>query len=314
MKLKTVFIDGSAGTTGLRIYERLANRKDVELIKLSEAVRKDIGARKEAINNADIVFLCLPDAAAIEAVSLADNPNTVIIDTSTAHRTNPDWTYGFPELSNNREKIKNAKRIANPGCHASGFIALVNPLVSSGMINKDTYLTCFSLTGYSGGGKKMIAEYEDANRSPLLSAPRQYALTQQHKHLKEMAAICGLSNLPAFSPIVADFYSGMEVSVPLFKKDVKGTIEDIKAVYQNTFSCGLVHFSEDTNEGGFLSAAAYSGRDDMEITVSGNEERILLTARFDNLGKGASGAALQNMNIVMGVPENTGLCTEGESV
>ena len=312
VNLKNIFIDGSAGTTGLRIFERLENRKDVNLIRLSEEVRKDIGARKEAINSADIVFLCLPDAAAIEAVSLAENPDTVIIDTSTAHRTNPEWTYGFPELADNREKIKTAKRIANPGCHASGFIALINPLVSAGLIDKNTYLTCLSLTGYSGGGKKMIAEYEDENRSPLLSAPRQYGLTQQHKHLKEMSKISGISNLPAFSPIVADFYSGMEVSVPLFKKDVKGSLEEIKAVYKEIYSCGLVHFEDETDEGGFLSAAAYSGRDDMEVTVSGNEERILLTARFDNLGKGASGAALQNMNIVMGVPENTGLCTKGE--
>lgn len=310
--MKKIFIDGSAGTTGLRIFERLENRNDVEIIKLSEEVRKDVGARKEAINSADIVFLCLPDAAATEAVSLADNENTVIIDTSTAHRTNPDWTYGFPELSNNREIIKTAKRIANPGCHASGFIALIEPLVAAGLIDKDTYLTCFSLTGYSGGGKKMIAEYEDENRSNLLSAPRQYGLTQQHKHLKEMAAISGLSNLPAFSPIVGDFYSGMEVSIPLFKKDLKGTMEDIKAVYGNVYKSGLVHFTDETDEGGFLSAAAFSGRDDMEVTVSGNDERILLTARFDNLGKGASGAALQNMNIVMGVPEDTGLCTKGE--
>ncbi len=305
--MATVFIDGSAGTTGLRIFERLEQRTDIQLIKLSEEVRKDTAARKEAINSADIVFLCLPDAAAIEAVSLLENTKTVIIDTSTAHRTNPDWAYGFAELGNKREQIKGATRIANPGCHASGFIALVWPLVKAGIIKPDVYLTCFSLTGYSGGGKKMIAEYESAGRSLLLSAPRQYGLTQQHKHLKEMAAISGLSNLPAFSPIVADFYSGMEVSVPLFAKDVRGSIEDIAAVYADTYKEGLVQYVPQADEEGFLSAAAYSGRDDMEVTVSGNAERILLTARFDNLGKGASGAAIQNMNIVLGTKEAEGL-------
>lgn len=309
--MTTVFIDGSAGTTGLRIYERLEVRNDIKLIRLPEEVRKDTEARREAINSADIVYLCLPDAAAIEAVSLADNPNTVIIDTSTAHRTNPDWTYGFAELGY-REQIRASKRIANPGCHASGFIALIQPLVKEGLLSEDAYLTCFSLTGYSGGGKKMIAEYEDENVSPLLLAPRQYGLTQQHKHLTEMAAICSLSNLPAFSPIVSNFYSGMEVSVPLFKKDIKGTIGNIKEVYENTYKNGLVHFNAEADEGGFLSAAAFSGRDDMEVTVTGNEERILLTARFDNLGKGASGAAIQNMNIVMGVKEDTGLTVKGE--
>ncbi len=307
-----VFIDGSAGTTGLRIFERLERRDDICLMKLPEAVRKDAGARKEAINNADIVFLCLPDAAAIEAVSLTENPETVIIDTSTAHRTNPDWAYGFAELGTNREKIRQAKRIANPGCHASGFIALVQPLVNSGILSPDVYLTCFSLTGYSGGGKKMITEYEADAPSPLFGAPRQYALGQQHKHLPEMAAVCGLSNFPAFSPIVADFYSGMEVSVPIFQKDVSGSMEDIKAIYRDTYKTGLVHYKEAADEDGFLSAGAYAGRDDMEVTVTGNAERILLTARFDNLGKGASGAAIQNMNIVMGVPEDTGLCTKGE--
>ncbi len=305
--MATVFIDGSAGTTGLRIYERLEQRKDITLLRLPEEVRKDTAARKEAINRADIVFLCLPDAAAIEAVSLLDNKETVIIDTSTAHRTNGDWTYGFPELGNQREKIQRATRIANPGCHASGFIALVYPLVSAGILEKNAKLSCFSLTGYSGGGKKMIAEYEGEDVSPLLKAPRQYGLSQTHKHLREMAQISGLQKLPLFSPIVADFYSGMEVSVPLFAEDIKGTMEDIAAVYKNTYKTGLVHFCEKADEDGLLSAAAFSGRDDMEVTVTGNEERILLTARFDNLGKGASGAALQNMNIVLGTKEAEGL-------
>ncbi len=310
--MATVFIDGSAGTTGLRIFERIGNREDITLLRLPEELRKDTEARREAINSADIVFLCLPDAAAIEAVSLLENPETVVIDTSTAHRTNPTWAYGFPELSGKREKIKEAKRIANPGCHASGFIALIEPLVRAKLIKPDAFLSCFSLTGYSGGGKKMIAEYEDTERSPLLSAPRQYGLTQSHKHLPEMAAVCGLSNAPTFCPIVADFYSGMEVTVPLHKKDFCGTLSDIRAVYAEAYKEGLVHFCEETGEGGFLSAAAFSGRDDMEITALGNEERIVLTARFDNLGKGASGAAIQNMNIVLGVPEDTGLTVKGE--
>lgn len=307
-----VFIDGSAGTTGLRIYERLAARKDIELITLREEERKDISARKEAINRADVVFLCLPDAAAIEAVALLENKNTVVIDTSTAHRTNPDWTYGFAELGDAREKIAKSKRIANPGCHASGFIALIWPLVQGGLLLPEAFLSCFSLTGYSGGGKKMIAEYEAEERNPLLSAPRQYGLTQTHKHLPEMVSICGLANAPAFSPIVADFYSGMEVTVPLFKKDVNGFIEDVVTLYQKTYQTGLVRYNPSADEAGFLSAAALAGRDDMEIFVSGNVDRILLTARFDNLGKGASGAAIQNMNIVLGLPEDTGLCLKGE--
>lgn len=305
-----VFIDGSAGTTGLRIYDRLSVRSDIELIKLTEELRKDPSARKEAINSADVVYLCLPDAAAIEAVSFLENKNTVIIDTSTAHRTNDAWAYGFPELKGMRDKIKNAKLIANPGCHASGFVALVQPLVEAGLLKKDANLSCFSLTGYSGGGKKMIADYEMEGRDKLLGAPRQYGLTQAHKHLPEMVKICGIENAPAFCPIVADFYSGMEVSVPVFKKDLTGDMKDIIDLYKNTYNTKIIHFDENADEGGFLSAAAFSGRDDMQICVSGNDERIILTSRFDNLGKGASGAAIQNMNIVLGVDETTGLVTE----
>ena len=302
-----VFIDGSAGTTGLRINERLANRPDLELIRLPEALRKDTEARRAALNEADIAFLCLPDAAAIEAVSLVTNPNTVIIDTSTAHRTAPGWTYGFPELEGQREKIQASRRIANPGCHASGFIALVAPLVRAGLLSPDTPLTAFSLTGYSGGGKSMIAEYENAEHDPLLDAPRMYGLTQKHKHLPEMVAICGLSQAPVFCPIVAPYYAGMEVTVPLFKEQLKGTLEDVKNAYRALAGKGLVRFAETADENGFLSGNALEGRDDMQITVSGNEDRILLVARFDNLGKGASGAAIQNMNLVLGVPESTGL-------
>ena len=303
-----VFIDGSAGTTGLRIAERLSQRKDIELIRLSEENRKDKKARKEAIRQADIVFLCLPDAAAIEAVELAEGSCAKIIDTSTAHRVNDGWTYGFPELKGQRDKIKSNTRIANPGCHASGFIALVAPLTQSGLIGKDAQLSCFSLTGYSGGGKKMIAEYEDENRSPLLKAPRQYALSQQHKHLKEMAHLCGLENMPVFCPIVGDFYSGMEVSVSLFAKDVNGNIDDIRRLYAEYYNEGLVFVDDSEDETGMLSANRYSGRDDMCISVHGNEDRIILTARFDNLGKGASGAAIQNMNILLGIDEKRGLC------
>lgn len=302
-----VFIDGSSGTTGLRIRERLCNRKDIELIALDEVCRKDAGARRDAFQKADVSFLCLPDAAAVEAVELAKDSGAVIIDTSTAHRTAAGWAYGMPELTEYKEKIAKAKYIANPGCHASGFIALVAPLVEKGLLAKDTLLTCFSLTGYSGGGKNMIAEYEDPQRSPLLNAPRQYALGQMHKHLKEMNVVCGLENAPVFCPIVADFYSGMEVTVPLFKKDLQGSMADVRRIYAEYYTGPLIRFNEAADEKGFLSAAAFSGRDDMEITVTGNEDRILLVSRFDNLGKGASGAAIQNMNIVLGLPETEGL-------
>ena len=303
-----IFIDGSAGTTGLRIYERLESRKDIELIRLSEELRKDTNARKTAINSADIAFLCLPDAAAIEAVSLVENDNTVIIDTSTAHRTNPDWAYGFPELSaENAQKITVSKRIAVPGCHASGFISLVFPLIKAGILDKNALLTCFSVTGYSGGGKKMIAEYESEERDPLLSAPRQYGIAQKHKHLPEMTAVCGLKNPPMFSPVVADFYSGMTVTVPLFKAQIKGTAEDIKKIYKEKYNGSVVRYKEEFDEGGFVSANRLSGKDSMEISVSGNEDRILLVSRYDNLGKGASGAAVECMNIVMGVGKTTGL-------
>ena len=302
-----IFIDGSAGTTGLRIYERLENRADISLIKLPEQLRKDPAARKEAINSADIVFLCLPDDAAREAVGFIENKNTAVIDTSTAHRVNPNWVYGFPEIGNNRAKIANAKLVANPGCHASGFIALVTPLIEAGVLKADTTLSCFSLTGYSGGGTKMIAEYESPDVSALYKAPRQYGLTQQHKHLAEMKNVTGIGSLPLFCPIVADFYSGMEVTVPIAAGDIKTDIKGLYEIYRNYYDNGLVHFCEDVQEGGFLSAAAFSGRDDMQITVCGNDERIILVARYDNLGKGASGSAIQNMNILMGVDEKTGL-------
>ena len=302
-----IFIDGSAGTTGLRIRERLAERSDLSLIVLSEELRKDTEARRQALNEADIAFLCLPDAAAIEAVSLIENPNTAVIDTSTAHRVNPAWEYGFPELHGRRERIASSKRIANPGCHASGFVALVEPLVRAGVLAPDARLTAYSLTGYSGGGKKMIAEYEDTERDCLLDAPRMYGLTQNHKHLPEMGAVCGLAEAPIFCPVVAPYYAGMEVTVPLFAKDIKGSAEDICNIYRDYYQSGLIRFAEHNSEAGLLSANAFEGRDDMEITVQGNDARILLVARFDNLGKGASGAAIQNMNILLGVDETAGL-------
>ena len=302
-KMKKIFIDGKAGTTGLRIYDRLQNRSDITLITLSEAERKDTEARRRALNEADIAFLCLPDAAAVEAVSLVDNPNTVIIDASTAHRTNPDWTYGFPELSPAHEAaVKTSKRIAVPGCHAGGFIALVYPLVETGLLSPASLLTCHSITGYSGGGKQMIADYEAEDRSELLGAPRQYGITQQHKHLKEMKAITGLDAFPIFCPIVSSFYSGMEVTVPLFASQLKAgtTVEDIRAIYREKYTGPIVNYAESADQGGFLSAAALSGKDSMTVSVYGNDERILLTAVYDNLGKGASGAALECLNLVMG--------------
>ncbi len=302
-----VFIDGSAGTTGLRIYERLSNRKDIELLSLTEELRKDREARREMLNTADIVFLCLPDDAARESVSLISNDTTAVIDTSTAHRTADGWAYGFPELSGRRDQIKSSKRIANPGCHASGVIALVAPLIEKGIMSKDASLAVTSLTGYSGGGKKMIAEYEAADRSPLLAAPRMYGLSQVHKHLPEIGKVCNLEKAPVFSPIVAPFYSGMEVIVSLARENFSGSLSDIKSVYENYYKTGLVKFNENADESGFLSAAAFSGRDDMEVSVFGNDERVVLVSRFDNLGKGASGAAIQNMNILLGVDEKTGL-------
>jgi N-acetyl-gamma-glutamyl-phosphate reductase len=308
--MKKVFIDGKAGTTGLRIEERLSGRDDIEIVLIPEELRKDPKTKKEILNSVDIAFLCLPDQASIESVSMIENPNVVVIDTSTAHRTNPDWAYGFPELDKDfEEKIKTSKRIAVPGCHASGFIALIYPLVEAGILSETENLSCFSLTGYSGGGKKMIAEYEGAERDALLDAPRQYGLTQQHKHLKEMKAISGIENAPVFCPVVAPFYSGMEVTVPIFKSMLKDgtTLDDIKNIYKEKYNGPIVNFKENNDEAGFISANAYSDLDTMEIAVFGNEDRIILTARYDNLGKGASGAAIECLNIVLGQDETTGL-------
>lgn len=302
-----VFIDGKAGTTGLRIYERLESRKDIELITLSEELRKDNAARKQALNSADIVFLCLPDAAAIEAAEMVENNNTIIIDTSTAHRTDDSWCYGFPELLGQKEKISVSKRIANPGCHATGFISLIAPLIQQGIVPKSAKLSCFSLTGYSGGGKKMIADYENKEFKSELLAPRTYGLPQTHKHLPEIAKICQLENLPAFSPIVSSYYSGMEVVITIFGDEIDGDIDKIKQTYKGYYTGRFVKYVDGADENGFMSASTFSGRDDMEISVFGNKDRITLISRFDNLGKGASGAAIQNMNILLSVDETTGL-------
>ncbi|MBE6596536.1 MAG: N-acetyl-gamma-glutamyl-phosphate reductase [Ruminococcaceae bacterium] len=308
--MKKIFIDGKEGTTGLRIFERLGERKDIEIITLSDELRKDPAARKEALNKCDIAFLCLPDVAAKESVSMIENDNVVVIDTSTAHRTDPEWCYGFPELSAEHEnKLKTSKRIAVPGCHASGFISLVYPLVEKGIISPDLLLSCHSITGYSGGGKKMIAEYSSDDRCVCLDSPRQYGITQQHKHLKEMVAVSGITNAPCFCPIVSDFYSGMLVTVPLFKEQLNSgyTSEDIKKAYSEKYCGEIVKYEENIDVSGFVASNKLSGKDSMIVSVSGNEDRILLMALYDNLGKGASGAAIQCMNMRMGIDKTIGL-------
>ncbi len=300
--MKKIYIDGQSGTTGLRIRERLAARDDVTVLTIPEDKRKDTEARREMLNSADIVFLCLPDAAAREAVALIDNPDVRVLDTSTAHRTDPTWAYGFPELGADfAAKIKASHRIAVPGCHASGFIALVRPLVESGLLSPEAHLSATSLTGYSGGGKSMIAEYESDERDPLLDAPRQYALGQAHKHLPEMKAYTGLVTPPVFLPIVGDFYAGMEVTVPLHASDVGGaTPEALTELYKRFYAGAALVRVADTHESGFLSAGAMEGKDAMEIAVYGNADRLILVARYDNLGKGASGAAVECLNLLLG--------------
>ena len=301
--MKKVFIDGKAGTTGLRIYERLQERDDVSLITLPEELRKDPSARQDALCSADVAFLCLPDDAAKEAVALAEGSRVKIIDTSTAHRTQDGWTYGFAEITG-KEKIAVSQRVANPGCHASGFIALIYPLIKAGVLSAEEKLSCFSLTGYTGGGKKMIAEYEDG--ADAYPSPRQYGLSQKHKHLPEMKKVCGLVYEPCFCPIVSDFPCGMEVTVPLFKDWLSVGAKELKDVYESFYTGQVVRYS-DESEGGFLASDRMAGKDGMIVSVFGCEERLTLTARFDNLGKGASGSALQNMNILLGVEETKGL-------
>ena len=300
-----VFIDGSAGTTGLRIADRLAQRQDMTILKLPEELRKDPAARKEAIFEADIVFLCLPDAAAMEAVALAEGAKARIIDTSTAHRTNDNWAYGFAELSAaHRQAIENAKLVANPGCHASGFIAGVYPLTASGLLPKDFPITAYSLTGYSGGGKSLIAEYEDPARDPRHESHRIYGTGLTHKHLPEMQKICGLAKQPVFSPILGDFYEGMATTLLLPGFDAQTVYDCIAKHYEGQQLVTVAPFGGDES---VIYASTLALKDSMRISVSGREDQCMVTAIFDNLGKGASGAAIQNMNIMLGLPESTGL-------
>ncbi len=303
-----VFIDGREGTTGLRIYDRLSARSEVELTVLPEELRKDPDARKEAINSADTVFLCLPDQAATEAVSLIENDSVRVIDASTAHRTDSAWAYGLPELSpEHRQAIARGKRIANPGCFASGFIALVHPLRAAGLLDSSARLFCHALTGYSGGGKKMIAAYEAEDRDSLLSTPRQYGLTQAHKHLPEMQKLCSLDAPPVFCPIVDDFYSGMMVCVSMDSSAVNGSLDDIRKALSEHYGGPVIRYAGSPDENGFMAAGALSGKDSMEVSACGRDDAITLIARFDNLGKGASGAALQCFNIMHGFDETSGL-------
>ena len=300
-----VFIDGSAGTTGLRIADRLAGRTDLELIKLPEELRKDTQARKDALFAADIAFLCLPDKAAIEAVALAEGSSVKIIDTSTAHRTNDGWAYGFAELSaQHRRAIENSSRVANPGCHASGFIAGVYPLVAAGIVPAGFPLTAYSLTGYSGGGKSLIAEYEAEDRDPRHGSCRIYGTTLQHKHLPEMSKICGLKQAPVFSPILGDYYEGMATSVLLPGFDAKKIWECLAAHYEGQKLVSVAPLGGDES---VIYASTLDGKDTLRLQVCGHENQTMVTALFDNLGKGASGAAIQNMNILLGVDEATGL-------
>lgn len=310
MKTK-VYIDGQSGTTGLQIYDRIGQREDLELLRIPEELRHDPDERKKYLNSADIVFLCLPDEGAREAVSFIDNPSVRVIDASTAHRTNPDWTYGYPELSKaQREAIRTSKRVANPGCHATGFISTTAPLVAMGVIPKDYPMSCYSLTGYSGGGKKMIAEYEAEGRSELLDAPGIYGLNLHHKHLPEMQTVTGLAYPPVFMPVVDDYYKGMATTIMLQNRLLPGqpSAEEICAkladYYRDEHFVSVVPFGENDSK---LYANKLAGTNRLEIVVCGHEEQTTVTALFDNLGKGASGAAVQNMNIMLGLPEETGL-------
>ncbi len=308
-----VYIDGREGTTGLQIYDRLAARDDIELLLIDEDKRKDRSERKRFLNAADLVFLCLPDAAAVEAAGLVENPDTRVIDCSTAHRTAEGWTYGFPELSaEHKAAIKASKRVANPGCHATGFISIVYPLVSMGLLSPDAPLSCFSLTGYSGGGKKMIAQYEAEDRLSLLDSPSIYAMGQGHKHLPEMRKVCGLTQPPVFCPIVDDYYKGMAGTVPLHRSQLSGvrSLKQLREAFRDYYAGQRLILVDEPGEGtviGAVYANARAGADDLAIVVTGNDERFTVTALFDNLGKGASGAAVQNMNLMLGFDETAGL-------
>lgn len=307
-----VYIDGKEGTTGLQIYDRLAGRKDIRLLLIDEDKRKDASERKKLMNEADLVFLCLPDAAAIEAVELVENPGTRIIDASTAHRTAPGWTYGFPELgADQREAIRTAKRVANPGCYATGFISLIAPLVKSDLLAPDAPLACHAVSGYTGGGKKAVAQYEAADREPELAGPRHYAVTLAHKHIPEMMQVCGLTRKPIFMPMICGFPQGMVVAVPLYLDMLGGTqtLDSLRALYRDFYAgARFVTVRPDGAPAcGFIGSNNLAGTNDLQIFVCGNGEQVMLASRLDNLGKGASGAAVQNMNIMLGFPEETGL-------
>ena len=317
MKKPLVYIDGQEGTTGLQIYDRLGKREDITLLQIDPEKRKDIEERRRFLNEADLVFLCLPDAAAREAVSLIENSNTRVIDASTAHRTAPGWVYGFPELHDQREQIRTARFVANPGCHATGFISIVRPLIDLGLLDKDARLSCFSLTGYSGGGKKMIAQYERDNRPPDFSSPALYGVLQNHKHLPEMQKVCGLTCPPVFTPIVDDYYKGMAATVPLHMDQLRG-MSTLRQVWQALSGYyrgkGVVQVEGDPTDpetgidSGFkIYANQWRGKDTLALIIAGNDGQVTITALFDNLGKGASGAAVQNMNLMLGFPESEGL-------
>ena len=310
MNKPKVYIDGKEGTTGLQIYQRLGGRDDIELLLIDEDKRKDTAEREKLLNAADLVFLCLPDDAARQAVSLIHNDRTRVIDASTAHRVAPGWDYGFAELSSqHRQAILTSARVANPGCHATGFIACVYPLVAMGILSADALLSSFSLTGYSGGGKKMIAQYEAAYKEQALFAPSPYGMGQGHKHLPEMKTVCGLTHKPVFSPIVDDYYKGMATTVPLHMSQLKGvsTAAEVRKKMQEYYAGQKMVTVSDAADTAKLYANAKAGQDTLEILVAGNDEQLTITALFDNLGKGASGAAVQNMNIMLGLEESTGL-------
>ncbi len=306
-----VYIDGREGTTGLQIYERLGDRDDIELLLIDEEKRKDRAERKKLLNAADLAFLCLPDAAAVEAVSLIENDHTRVIDCSTAHRVKPDWVYGFPELTGQREKIAAAKRVANPGCYATGFISIVCPLVEMGLLAPDAYVVCHALSGYTGAGKKAIAQYTALDREQELDSPRHYAVTLSHKHIPEMMSVSGLTRKPVFMPMICDFPQGMTVTVALYAEQLKGaaSIEALRTLYAGYYGDNPVVELRpaDAPACGFIGSNNLAGKDTLQIFVNGNEERFMLTARLDNLGKGASGAAVQNMNLMLGFGETKGL-------
>ena len=306
-----VYIDGKEGTTGLQIYDRLAAREDIELLLISEDKRKDPAERKHFLNAADLVFLCLPDAAAVEAVSLIENGQTRVIDCSTAHRTAEGWVYGFPELSGQREAIRTAARVANPGCYATGFLSLVRPLVEKGALSPKARLACHALSGYTGAGKKAIAQYTGPNRERELESPRHYAVTLSHKHLPEMAAVAGLERPPLFTPMICDYPQGMVVTVPLWAEELEGaqSIESLRALYADYYAGSPVVTLRpaDAPSCGFIGANNLAGTDGLQIFVNGNRRQLMLSARLDNLGKGASGAAVQNMKLMLGFEETMGL-------